>query len=230
MIDEADFQKIGNAAIDLCVFVEKLRLGEKHREEADKLTHNILNLIKQTGKIEDKEPLTKGNKMKKLKIQFWKAEKALAMQILEQERLPDRKNEGLVHIESFPWLYKTAIELRGEHISRNSDIVWITFDTQYELNVYLNWAVKAITDELFTGKGELKVGEMCEIKYDESNSWEKRKLIAILPEQYNWRFIVEYIYDSTSYVGLNYARPIAKRTEPTVEECGNVITYTWEEK
>lgn len=54
MIEEADFQKIGNAAIDLCVFVEKLRLGDKHREEADKLTHNVLNLIKQTGKIEDK--------------------------------------------------------------------------------------------------------------------------------------------------------------------------------
>jgi hypothetical protein len=43
MIEEADFQKIGNAAIDLCVFVEKLRLG------------------------------------KKLKIQFWRAERAQAM-------------------------------------------------------------------------------------------------------------------------------------------------------
>lgn len=68
MIEEADFQKIGNAAIDLCVFVEKLRLGEKHRKEADKLTHNILNLIRQTGKMKEKEPLAKGNKMsKKLK-------------------------------------------------------------------------------------------------------------------------------------------------------------------
>lgn len=63
MIDEADFQEIGNATIDLCVFVDKLRLGEKHREEADKLTHNVLNLIKQTGKIKE-EPLTKGNKLR----------------------------------------------------------------------------------------------------------------------------------------------------------------------
>lgn len=61
MIEEADFQKVGNAAIDLCVFVEKLRLGKKHREEANKLTHNVLNLIKQTGKIKE-EPLTKGRK------------------------------------------------------------------------------------------------------------------------------------------------------------------------
>lgn len=230
MIEEADFQKIGNAAIDLCVFVEKLRLEEKHREEADKLTHNVLNLIKRTGKIEEKEPLTKGSKMKKLKIQFWKADKALAMQILEQEGLPYRKNEGLVHIESFPWLYKTAIELRGEHISKNSDIVWITFDTQYELNVYLNWAVSAITDELFTRGGELRVGDMCEVWDEEFKKWQERKLLAILPENYEERFIVSNFYYPNRYVPFSDARPIIKRTEPTVEECGNVITYTWEEK
>lgn len=167
---------------------------------------------------------------KKLKIQFWKAEKALAMQILEQEGLPDRKNEGLVHIESFPWLYKTAIELRGEHISRNSDIVWITFDTQYELNVYLHWAIKAITDELFTGGGELKVGEMCEVWEPEFKEWQERKLLAILPENYEERFIVANFYYPNRYVPFSVVRPIVKRTEPTVEECGQLVTYTWEEK
>lgn len=230
MIDEADFQEIGNAAIDLCAFVDKLCLREKHRAEADKLTHNILNLIKQTGKMKEKELLAKGNKMKKLKIQFWKADKALAMQILEQEGLPYRKNEGLVHIDSFPWLYKTAIELRGEDISRNSDIVWIAFDTQYELNIYLNWAIKAITEELFTVGGELKIGEMCEVKDDEDDNWQKRKLIAILPKQYDERFIVETEDYPTEHSSWDCARPIAKRTEPTVEECGQLVTYIWEEK
>ncbi len=167
---------------------------------------------------------------KKLKIQFWKAEKALAMQILEQEGLPERKSEGLVHIESFPWLYKTAIELRGEDISRNSDIVWIAFDTQYELNVYLNWAVNAITDELFTGEGELRVGEMCEVWDEEVKKWMERKLLAILPENYEERFIVANLCYPNRYVPFSVARPIVKYIEPTVEECGNVITYTWEEK
>lgn len=37
--------------------------------------------------------------MKELKIQFWRAEKALAMQILEQEGLPKRKKEGFFRIE-----------------------------------------------------------------------------------------------------------------------------------
>lgn len=30
-------------------------------------------------------------------------------------------------------------------------------------------------------------------------------------------------------VRYTYARPISKRTEPKVEECGEIITYTWEE-
>ena len=99
MIEEADFQKIGNATIDLCVFVDKLRLGKKHRAEANKLTHNVLNLIKQTGEIEEKEPLTKGNKMrKKLKIQFWRAEKSLAMQILEQDGCLKKRRKGTLEL------------------------------------------------------------------------------------------------------------------------------------
>lgn len=58
----------------------------------------------------------------------------------------------------------------------------------------------------------------------------KRKLIAILPEQYDERFIAEWKDYPIKHKGWSCARPIAKRTEPTVEECGNIVTYTWEEK
>lgn len=34
----------------------------------------------------------------------------------------------------------------------------------------------------------------------------------------------------TEHSSWDCARPIAKRIEPTIEECGNVVTYTWEEK
>ena len=230
MIEEADFQKIGNAAIDLCVFVDKLRLGEKHRAEADKLTHNILNLIKQTGKIEKKEPLTKGTKMsKKLKIQFWKAEKALAMQILEQEGLPSRKDDGFIHINNFPWIYRDVIDLRGYDSRSDLEIPRVHFDTNAERDEYLQKVVNAITDELFTGKGELKIGEMCEVRDYDNESWRKRKLITILPEQQSYRFVVDSL-EPHRYIGYEYARPLTKRTEPTVEECGQLVTYTWEEK
>lgn len=228
MIEEADFQKIGNAAIDLCVFVDKLRLGEKHRAEADKLTHNVLNLIKQTGKIEEKEPLTKGNKMsKKLKIQFWKAEKALAMQILEQEGLPKEKEKGYIRIVLQPDLLTEALYLRVKEHEYNLGILSIDFNSNSDRDAYLQKAVNAITDELFTGEGELKIGEMCEVS-DSRDAWVKRRLLAILPEHYVVRFITEN--DSRSWSSWFYARPIAKRTEPTVEECGQLVTYTWEEK
>lgn len=167
---------------------------------------------------------------KKLKIQFWKAENTLAMQILEQEGLPRYKEKGFALICDQPALYEYSIDLRGRAKWTNLNIPCIEFNNNAERDEYLQKAVSAITDELFTDKGELKIGDMCETKYDESDSWVKRKLIAILPKQYNGRFIVEYIYDSTSCVGLNYARPLTNRTEPTVEECGQLITYTWEEK
>lgn len=230
MIEEADFQKIGNAAIDLCVFVEKLRLGEKHRAEADKLTHNVLNLIKKTEKIKE-EPLTKGNKMsKKLKIQFWRAERVIVMQILEQEGLPERKEYGFIQINALPWFYGDRIELRGYAHAADWDTSGIKFKTNTERDAYLEKIVNAITDELFAGEGELKIGEMCEVKDAEFDIWEKRKLLAILPEQYNRRFIAEMEDRLDEYSSWDCARTITKRTEPTVEECGQLITYTWEEK
>ena len=228
MIDEADFQEIGNAAIDLCVFVDKLRLDEKHREEADKLTHNVLNLIKQTEKIEE-EPLTKGNKMKKLKIQFWKAEKALVMKILEQEGLPKYKNDGFVKIGHSPSLDLEEMWLRGSEVIYNTYIDSVYFKSNSERDAYLQEAVNAITDELFTDEGELKVGERCEVRDDEDEQWRKRKLITILPEQQSYRFVVDSL-EPHRYLGYKYARPITKRTEPKIEECGQLITYTWEEK
>lgn len=164
---------------------------------------------------------------KKLKIQFWRAEKALVMQILEQEGLPKEKREGEIRILGAPELRDDNVFLRGDCSSENSNIRWITFNTQYDLNAYLNWAVNAITDELFTGKGELKVGEMCEV-CDDPNYWTKNRLLATLPKDYENRFITGN--DSGRWFSWKYARPIVKRTEPKIEECGQLVTYTWEEK
>lgn len=165
---------------------------------------------------------------KKLKIQFWKAEKALAMQILEQEGLPKEKEDGEIRIFCSPDLRDDNVFLRGASKSENLNIGWIDFNTQQDLNAYLQKAVNAITDELFTGEGELKVGEMCEVRDGEVGDWEKRKLIAVLPAQYRERFIVEWEDCPTEHGSWTYARPIAKRIEPKIEECGNVVTYTWE--
>lgn len=170
------------------------------------------------------------NMSKKLKIQFWKAEKALVMQILEQEGLPKCKEDGFVNIIDSPWIDKKKLFLRGDDSIYNWKVSKIEFDTNTARDEYLQKIVNAITDELFTGKGELKIGEMCEVRNDEDNTWKRRKLLAIFSEKYDKRFIVEkeeYPYEHSSW---DCARPITKRIEPTVEECGNVVTYTWEEK
>lgn len=166
---------------------------------------------------------------KKLKIQFWKAERALAMQILEQEGLPKRKDEGDVRIWNYSALFRQALVLYGKE-EFDLNISHIEFATNTERDEYLQKSVNAITDELFAGGGELKIGEMCEVWDLEFKKWEKRKLLAILPENYEERFIVSNLYYPNRYVPFSDARPITKRIEPTIEECGNVVTYTWEEK
>ena len=163
---------------------------------------------------------------KKLKIQFWKAERALAMQILEQEGLPKRKDEGDVRIWNYSALFRQALVLYGKE-EFDLNISHIEFATNTERDEYLQKAVNAITDELFTGEDKLEVGEMCEVS-DDGVSWRKYRLLAILPDRYEMRFIVEN--GTLSWCTCTYARPITKRIEPKIEECGNVITYTWDER
>ena len=166
---------------------------------------------------------------KKLKIQFWKAEKALAMQILEQDGLPKHKYKGFVKTEHSPALSSEEIWIRGSEVVYDFYIDSVYFKSDAERDAYLQKIVNAITDEMFTGKGELKIGEMCEVRDAEFDIWEKRKLLAILPEQYNRRFIAETEGRPDEYSSWDCARPIG-RTEPKIEGCGQLVTYTWEEK
>ena len=167
--------------------------------------------------------------MKKLKIKFWKAEKALAMQVIEQEGLPIYKNKGRVWITSHPSLYG-YIQLRGSYKDCDLGITHKIFCTNTNRDAYLDKITQSITDELFSSNGELRVGEMCEVRDYEHKEWETRKLLAILPPHIEMPFIVERKNNNALVEGWTYARPLAKRTEPIVEENGEIITYTWEEK
>lgn len=163
---------------------------------------------------------------KKLKIQFWRAEKALAMQILEQEgSFCDSEHVYM----GLPELCCDRIYLCDEAERGNLDVSARSFVANSERDAYLEKVVNSITDELFPGSGELKVGEICEVRDYDNESWRKRKLITILPEQQSYRFVVDSL-EPHRYIGYEYARPLTKRTEPTVEKCGDVITYTWEER
>ena len=162
---------------------------------------------------------------KKLKLAFWLTDKTLAMKIEEQAGLPHFKETGFVRIKSLPYLEDWGIYLRGNYWADDNDVVSKCFNSNEERDAYLHKVINAITDELFTGEDKLEVGEMCEVS-DDGVSWHKYRLLAILPDRYEMRFIVEN--GTLSWCTCTYARPIAKHTEPTVEECGNVVTYIWE--
>lgn len=112
---------------------------------------------------------------KKLKIQFWKAEKTLAMQILEQEGLPEYKGNGFVQIYQSIGLKDCRLNLRGIETSFDLYIEQKYFPSNSERDEYLQKAVNAITDELLTSEGKLKIGEMCEVRDDEDDNWEKKE-------------------------------------------------------
>lgn len=167
---------------------------------------------------------------KKLKIQFWRAKLALAMQILEQEGLPERKVNDFIKIISMPCMFRDELCLRGYDTQEDFFVDVIYFSSNTARDAYLQKAVNAITNELFTSKGKLRVGEMCEVRSGDYECWHKSELITILPKKYTFRFFTKCTYDDKEFLCWRYARPITKRTEPTIEECGQLVTYTWEEK
>jgi hypothetical protein len=101
---------------------------------------------------------------KKLKIKFWKAERALAMQIVEQEGLPEDKETGNVRITNIPTFYQDKIYLRGDNKLYDSIIDEVYFESNEERDEYLDKITQAITDEQFISDGELKLGEMYEVR------------------------------------------------------------------
>lgn len=164
---------------------------------------------------------------KKLKIQFWKAEKALAMQILEQEGLPKEKGDGFIKITDYPSLgFETGACLRGCQHYADFELDSLYFVTNAKRDAYLKKIVNAITDELFMREGELKIGEICEVS-DDNKDWQRRTLLAVLPKSYFGRYIASGKYSDSKWSSWKYAHPITKRTEPTIEECGQLVTYTW---
>lgn len=170
--------------------------------------------------------------MKKiLKIRFTKFEHALAMQVMEQKGLPERKEDGFVRIVCQPELSCWAIFLRGYDKDYYWNVVRCCFDNNGKRDNYLDKAVRAITEELFTDETKrLKVGEMCEVSGNGKN-WVKRMFLAVIPEEVGDgdRYIAKTNLAPFRPVFWRYARPLAGSVEPVVEllSDGDAV-YTWE--
>ena len=164
---------------------------------------------------------------KKLKIRFTKFEKALAMQILEQEgSFCDSE-----HIQTgIPELCRDDIYLCEEDERDNLNHVSMLEFLSNELrDVYLNNVIRWISEEQFCEEQfceELTVGELCEVRNKNTDDvWRIRKLITILPEPYYSPYIVEaHEGRGCCWQAFDQARPI-KNSNPKID--GDI--YTWEE-
>ena len=203
----------------------------------DELQHYkkiVAELENELQQIEEKDSASSSAQpvKKKLKIKFWKAEKALVMQILEQEGLPEKKEERAVRIVIDPSIRRNDIYLRGKLRAGDFKIDHLYFGANFERDQYLDKITKAITDELFSnGTAELKIGEMCEVRSigPYIDNWKSRRLVAVLPPSIHKRYICESLDSVEQFDGFEEARPISKRIEPKVETNGEIVTYTWEE-
>ena len=157
---------------------------------------------------------------KKLKIRFTKFENALAMQILEQEG-SFRDSEHVC--TGFPELCCDRIYLCDKEERGNLGVFVRSFEANAERDEYLKNVIRWISEEQFAeGSEELKVGEWCAARM--TYGWRKRKLVAILPERYKNRFIVDVANNDRNWMFCDEVRPLPDCIESIID--GDV--YTWE--
>lgn len=158
---------------------------------------------------------------KKLKIRFVKFEKALVMQVMEQ--VGEFKRTEHVRISVAPVLSSSWICSRGSNCDCNLRPVSFVFTSNTERDEYLNKVVKWISEEQFTENGRLEVGKLCDVS-DDNKDWQKRILLAVLPESYFSKYIASVKYSDFKWCSWKYARPIGSCVQPKID--GDI--YTWE--
>lgn len=162
--------------------------------------------------------------LKKLKIKFIKFERALVMQILEQEgEFIDTEH---VKIGGAPELYVDNVFLRGKCKSLDWAVCSsFTAKTDDELDEYFDKVVKWISDEQFSrNEGSLEIGKTCDV----SNDGEKWRRVVFAGECAPClgepRYLAMSLVDADTLYRFKYVRPARESIKPIIS--GDV--YTWE--
>lgn len=163
----------------------------------------------------------------KLKLQFWKTNKAVAVSVLECEGIPATKDcAGAIEVCPYE---RTQLLDDSEMVLNNHEtgmIDYIEIDNSRE---YIDKLVNNIARELFTPKKrEVKVGDIVTL---DDNSIVCYEVLDILPKKYHNRYII-----ATDCNGIGksvvYAHQtvtlVNKKVTFTKDITGNVETYTWE--
>lgn len=163
---------------------------------------------------------------KKLVLRVVKFEKALAIQVLEQEGIKTIKG-GRVRVAHSPDFLDDVIYLRGSYTNMDFHIMSRDFVSNKERDEYLDDIISTITNELFTeNDGELKYGEPCLVRDSSNEDWVERTFVAKSPVDFpdgvNCIVLSERNDFVTSY---KYAKPLLAKIKPVVDD----EIFTWEE-
>lgn len=161
---------------------------------------------------------------KVLTINIWKTHHYFAYEIQCQFGLPKKKTEGYIRITDRPKVDGNKLYLRGSQSDYDDSIV---VSKRYEHPVSVDMSIKffvnRISEELFQPNG-VSVGDLVFA----DDCFTPTKLLAILPETDDYRYIVESgprSHCSAKKVVL--AKPL--KTIPHSFLSNGITTYTWSE-
>jgi len=156
---------------------------------------------------------------KKLKIRFVKFERALAMQILEQEGY--FKATKHVRVRAYPAVDETCVFLRGWEKEYDYSLKTIRFKNNVARDEYLNNVIKWISEEQFATGGKLEIGEAC-LFSDDMKDWNAGKYAGKCAKQLGEpRFLA--LEGNVSIIRWKYVKPFDGES---LKIDGDV--YTWE--
>jgi hypothetical protein len=155
--------------------------------------------------------------MKKLKLRIAKFDKLLIVQQLEKAGEFKRTNH--VKVDGDLYLFAASIDLQERTDDKSANCREFIDNT--ERDEYAANLIKWITKEQFGGDRKLEVGKECLVS-DDRKEWSKTHLLAILPKNKNYRYIVCSNLENEEWTSCEYAKPISDCLKIDGE------IYTWE--
>ena len=161
--------------------------------------------------------------VKKLKIRIVKFERAIAIQVLEQEGYFAR-HEHIKSIDSVE-IKGDALYLRGSNPYEDYAIGQRSFRSNEVRDKFIQDLLNWISEEQFSTDVKVVIGETCLVSNfpDEDCMWVERKLLGILPKNYSKPYITENINDENKISFWKEAKPLNKYKFTADGEI-----YTWE--
>lgn len=169
--------------------------------------------------------------MKKIKIKFVDFGTQYAFQILEQEGFPQKHTEGNVRINCCPDYSKTfdILYLRGAEHRSDMDVIIKPYRVNENFQHIISHFFDMLRDYLID-MGTQVPGDMVLIKTC-NGYFITKKLVAILPEEYKTRYIIDNGKGNTIMVDKIYTNCEITEQNIEINEKGDVaiITLTQED-